>query len=74
MEEEKHGAPFNKRKRGKTPNDQWRKAFLMRGVDTEAINPGECDRDWLEGMEGPSQSLELKEDKGLSHGDLKAKG
>ena len=46
----------------------------MRGVDTEAINPGECDRDWLEGMEGPSQSLELKEDKGLSHGDLKAKG
>ena len=38
MEEEEHGASFNGGKRGKTPNSQRTRAFLMKVVNIEAVN------------------------------------
>ena len=38
MEEEEHGASFNGGKRGKTPNSQRTRAFLMKVINIEAVN------------------------------------
>ena len=38
MEEEEHGASFNEGKRGKTPNSQRPRAFLMKVINIEAVN------------------------------------
>ena len=62
MEEEEHGASFNGGKRGKTPNSQRPRAFLMKVINIEAVNlvnmTANIRRRW-----GDLSGLDLKEEK-----------
>ena len=58
MEEEEHGASFNGGKRGKTPNSQWPRAFLMKVINIGAANLVNMGRRW-----GDLAGLDLKEQK-----------
>ena len=58
MEEEEHGASFNGGKRGKTPNSQRPRAFLMKVINIGAANLVNMGRRW-----GDLAGLDLKEQK-----------
>ena len=72
-EEEEYGEPFNEGKRGKTPNSQRTRAFLMKVINIEAGNPvnviENIGRRW-----GDLAGLDLKEQKEQGPRCLMTKG